>query len=184
MRKIAVLFSGEGSNLEYILENMHNKDLEVILAITNNPEAKGIEIAKQYGIPCFIIDSTLITRDEFDYFLVEKLIQYNPDITVLAGFMRELTPYFTRYIKAINLHPSLLPKHKGLNAIENSFYDTNSMGGATVHFVSEELDEGEIILQKEISKNNMSLETYTKKIKEIEKPLLKKSIIKILKIGE
>ena len=181
MKKIAILFSGEGSNLAYILKNMHNINLEVVVAITNNPNAKGKEIAEEYSIPCFTIDSKLVTREEFDYLLVEKLIQYNPDLTILAGFMRILTPYFIEHINAINIHPSLLPAHKGLNAIENSFNDLNSVGGATVHFVTEGLDDGGIILQKEFSKKNMSLEEYTKQVKKIEKPLLKEAIKKTLK---
>jgi len=176
MKRIAILFSGEGSNLKYILDNMHNVDLEVVVAITNNPKAKGLAHAKEHKIPYLILDSNQVTRDEFDYLIVERLIQYNPDLTVLAGFMRKVTPYFLRYIKSINLHPSFLPLHKGLNAIEKSYFDDLPYGGITIHHVSEELDAGEIIFQEKIYKDNLSLDEFKEKVNNLEKPLLEKGI--------
>ena len=176
MKKVAVLFSGDGTNLEHILKNMHKKNLEVVITVTNNPKAKGIDISKEYNVPCFAIDSKLLTREEFDFLLVEKLIQYNTELTILAGFMRRLTPYFLRYAKAINLHPSLLPANKGLNAIERSYYDDSKVGGVSVHWVSQEIDDGDIIIQEEIVKGELSLENYTKKVKEVEHSLLEKAI--------
>jgi len=96
MKKIAVLFSGTGINLEYILENLHKKEVEVIVAITNNQDAKGIEIAKKYGVNVEIIPSKEFkSREEFDEVLVKTIQKYSPDLTVLAGFMRILTPIFT-----------------------------------------------------------------------------------------
>jgi phosphoribosylglycinamide formyltransferase-1 len=183
MKKIVVLFSGTGSNLKYILENMHQKELEVVLAITNNPGAKGIEIAKSYGIDVEIIPSKEFSkREEFDKVLVERISKVNPDLTVLAGFMRILTPTFTSKIRAINLHPSLLPRHKGLKAIERSFEDNFEDGGVSIHWVSEELDGGEIILQKSIKKSGLSFEEYHKNIRKIEKEALVEAIRFVLKI--
>jgi len=175
--KVAILFSGVGSNMAYILEHLHGKELEVVLAVTNNPQAKGIEITESYGIPCEIIKPEHYeNREDYDAVLVKKLRLYQPDLTVLAGFMRILTPVFTDNIKAINLHPSLLPRHKGLRAIEKSYEDKFSTGGASVHWVSSELDGGEVIVQKEVLKGNLSFEAYEREIKTIEKIALAEGI--------
>jgi len=177
MKKITILFSGTGTNMEYILQNMHKRELEVVSAITNNPSAKGIEIAKSYNIPVEIIDhKEFDSREEFDKELVKQIEKYSPDLVVLAGFMRVLTPIFTENIRAINLHPSLLPRHKGLHAIERSYEDEYSEGGVSVHRVSSELDGGEIIVQKSISKENLSFEEYYQKIRTIEKEALAEGI--------
>jgi len=95
--------------------------------------------------------------------------------------MRILTPVFTEQIKAINLHPSLLPLHKGLDAIQRSYEDENETGGVTIHWVSYELDGGEVILQKEIHKEGMSLQEYDKKIRMVEKEALTEAIVNVLK---
>ncbi len=181
MKKIAVLFSGTGTNLKYILEHLHGREVEVVVALTNRPNAGGIAFAKEYGIPLEIIDSSLFSsREEFDSELVYALHYYKPDLTVLAGFMRILTPVFTDKIKAINLHPSLLPLHKGMMAIERSYEDENEEGGVSVHWVSSELDGGEIILQKVIQKEAKDFETYEAEIKVIEKVALVEAIKKVL----
>jgi len=185
MDKIAVLFSGTGSNFAYIVENLHGKACEVAVALTNNPDAKGIEIAKKHDIPLEIIDSkSFEDREIFDAKVVETLVPYSPNLTVLAGFMRILTPVFTQQIQSINLHPSLLPRHKGLKAIEKSYADEFSQGGVSVHHVSSELDGGEVILQKSLSKEGLSFEQYDSKIRSIEKEALAEAILMILKKGD
>ena len=181
MKKIAVLFSGTGTNLKYILEHLHGKEVEVVVALTNRPDAGGIAFAKEHNIPVEIIDSTEFkNREAFDSELVHALHYYKPDLTVLAGFMRMLTPVFTDEIRAINLHPSLLPLHKGLMAIERSYEDENEEGGVSVHWVISELDAGEIILQKQIEKGSKDFETYEAEIKSIEKEALVEAIKKVL----
>jgi phosphoribosylglycinamide formyltransferase-1 len=181
-KKIAVLFSGKGSNFAYIVKTLHQKECDVVVALTNNPNAEGIKIAKAASIPLEIIDSKAYeSREAFDAVVVERLQQYSPDLTVLAGFMRILTPVFTEQIKSINLHPSLLPRHKGLKAIERSYADTYPTGGVSVHYVSSELDGGEIILQKEISKEGLNFEAYDTKIRSLEKEILVEAIRLILK---
>ena len=181
MKKIAVLFSGTGSNLKYILEHLHKKELEVVVAITNRPNAGGIAFAKEHNIPLEIIDSKAFkSREEFDSELVHALHYYKPDLTVLAGFMRILTPVFTNEIRAINLHPSLLPLHKGLMAIERSYEDENEEGGVSVHWVNSELDGGEVILQKVVQKANKSFEEYEAEVKRVEKLALCEAIIEVL----
>jgi len=185
MKKIAVLFSGTGSNLKYILEHLHGKDVEVVVAVTNRPDAGGITFAQAYNIPFEIIDSCLFaSREAFDEELVHLLHYYKPDLTVLAGFMRILTPHFTNKIKAINLHPSLLPLHKGMMAIERSYEDENEEGGVSVHWVNSELDAGKVIVQKVIQKGSKSLEAYAKEIQSIEKEALVEAIRLVLEIRE
>lgn len=179
--KIAVLFSGTGSNFAHIVKTLHRKECEIVVALTNNPNAGGIAIAKEHDIPLEIIDSkSYENREEFDAQVVKTLNLYNPELTVLAGFMRILTPVFTDYINAINLHPSLLPRHKGLKAIERSYEDEFPEGGVSVHHVSSELDGGEIILQKSLSKEGLSFEEYDTKIRSIEKEALAEAIVLLL----
>ena len=181
-KKIAVLFSGKGSNFAYIVKTLHHKEgFEVVVALTNNPNAQGISVAKEASIPLEIIDSKAYeSRERFDAAVVECLQKYNPDLTVLAGFMRILTPVFTEQVKSINLHPSLLPRHKGLNAIEKSYEDEHTHGGASVHYVTSELDGGEVILQKEVAKEGLSFEDYDEKVRSIEKEALVEAIRKVL----
>jgi phosphoribosylglycinamide formyltransferase-1 len=177
MKKIAILFSGKGTNFAHIVKTLHKKECEVVFALTNNPNAKGIAIAQAYGIAYGVVEpKNFNSREAYDAMVVETLKRYSPDLTILAGFMRILTPVFTEQVKAINLHPSLLPRHKGLNAIEKSYEDEHKEGGVSVHFVSSELDGGEIILQKSLSKEGLSFETYDEKIRTLEKDALAEAI--------
>ena len=181
-KKIAVLFSGKGTNFAHIVKTLHKKKLEVVFALTNNPEAEGIDIAQEHGIPYGVVEpKNFDSRKAYDAVLVETLQRYSPDLTILAGFMRILTPVFTEQIKAINLHPSLLPRHKGLHAIEKSYEDEYAEGGVSVHYVSAALDAGEIIIQKSIAKEKLSFKMYDKQIRKIEKEALSEAIIRVLK---
>ncbi len=180
-KKIAILFSGKGSNFAYIVKCLHKQEFEVVIALTNNPRAEGIEVAKRASIPAEVIDSKAYgSREAFDIVVVEKLQQYNPDLTVLVGFMRILTPFFTEQIKAINLHPSLLPRHKGLNAIEKSYKDEYLYGGVSTHYVSSQLDGGKVILQKEIAKDRLSFEEYDERVRNVEKEVIVETIRLVL----
>jgi phosphoribosylglycinamide formyltransferase-1 len=160
---------------------MHGNEIEVAVALTNNPKAGGIKIAEAHNIPLEVIDSTAFgSREAFDHTVVERLDSYRPELTVLAGFMRILTPVFTDHIQAINLHPSLLPRHKGLKAIERSYADDYPSGGVSVHWVSSELDGGEVIMQKALNKEGLSFFDYEREIKRIEKIVLAEGIKKVL----
>jgi phosphoribosylglycinamide formyltransferase-1 len=180
-KRVAVLFSGTGSNFAHIVKRLHQKECEVVFALTNNPDAGGITVAQEYQIPYGVIEpKNFESREAYDAMVVETLKRYTPDLTVLAGFMRILTPVFTEQVKAINLHPSLLPRHKGLNGIERSFEDQFPEGGVSVHYVSSELDGGELILQKSILKEGLDLEVYRAKIRALEKEALEEAILKVL----
>ncbi len=186
-KKIAVLFSGSGSNLEAILERLHGKvfgetRIEVALTLTNKANAGGIEKAAKYGLKSVVIEHVNFTsREEFDAAVVEEIKRANVDLTVLAGFMRILTPVFTSQVRAINLHPSLLPLFKGAHAIKESFDSDMKVGGVSVHWVSEELDGGKIIAQRAFEKSaRMSLEEFEAKIHAIEHEILPETIVQIL----
>ena len=186
-KKIAVLFSGGGSNLEAILEGLHGKvfgetRIEVALTLTNKANAGGIAKAAKYGLKSVVIEHVNFTsREEFDAAVVAQIKRANVDLTVLAGFMRILTPVFTRQTCAINLHPSLLPLFKGAHAIKESFESDMKVGGVSVHWVSEELDGGKIIAQRAFEKGaGMSFEAYEAKIHEIEHEILPETIVQIL----
>ncbi|SFV65698.1 Phosphoribosylglycinamide formyltransferase [hydrothermal vent metagenome] len=181
MNKIAVLFSGKGTNFAHIVKTLHQKECKVVFALTNNPKAEGIAIAQEHSIPYGVVEpKNFNSREAYDAVVVETLKRYNPELTVLAGFMRILTPVFTENIKAINLHPSLLPRHKGLNAIERSYHDNFKEGGVSVHHVSSELDGGEVILQKSLAKGALCFEAYNKQIRMIEKEALIEAIKKVI----
>lgn len=186
VKNIAVLFSGSGSNLQAILEKVHGKifkdiKINVALLICNNPDAKGIERAKKFGLDTVVINhKDYSSRDEFDKAVVDEINKYSIDLTILAGFMRILTPVFTDNIKAINLHPSILPLFKGAHAINDSFYSDMQVGGVSVHWVSSELDSGQIIAQKTFARKAKTLQEWEEKIHKIEHKLLPKTIIEIL----
>ena len=185
--KLAVLFSGSGTNLENILKKLHNKSFgenhfEVSLCICNKKNAYGIKRAEKYNIKTILIEhEKYSTREEFDKALVEQIQKHNINLTILAGFMRILTPIFTKNIKAINLHPSLLPLFKGANAIKQSYKSNMKVAGVSVHWVNEELDGGKIIAQKAFEKGNLSYEEFENTIHALEYEILPQTIIDIFK---
>ena len=180
MKKIAILFSGEGTNMENIIKTLHKKELEVVKVITNKKDANGIKRAKKLGIKVVVIKSCDKSREEFDKELVKELKKNRLDLVVLAGFMRILTSYFTDSIKAINIHPSLLPLFKGAKAVEKSFKSDMKVAGVSVHEVTSKLDGGKIIAQECFNKENMSFTEFEKRIHKIEYSLYPKVILKYL----
>ena len=180
----------------HLINTLHNKtfievaskedvSLKVVATICNNPNAKGLIRLKDYSIPCALIPHSGLSREEFDTKLVAKIAEFNPDLCVLSGFMRILTPIFTSRIKAINIHPSFLPLHKGANAIEKSFQSNEDFGGVSVHWVSEELDSGDIIIQQKLPKiSKESLQSFTERIHALEYDLFPKATLKALNLQE
>lgn len=182
MKTIIVLFSGHGSNLQNIINIYKNK--YIIKTITNNKNANGIKICEQHNISCTLIDSkSFENRLSYDKALVQALKPLEKDLIVLAGYMRIIPEFLLNEISTpiINLHPSLLPRHKGLNAIEKSFEDTNDDAGVSVHYVNKELDAGEIILQLSFNKNDFSLFIdFQNKIKSLEYEIIPRAIDVVL----
>tara|TARA_B000000565_G_scaffold83825_1_gene61154 strand:- start:743 stop:1393 length:651 start_codon:yes stop_codon:yes gene_type:complete len=182
MKKIAVMISGSGSNLEAIVKACHEKNIygEIVYVISNNPDAYGIERAKKYNIPVKIIDHKSYTdRDDFDDALKEFLDNLEIDFIILAGFMRILGKNITEkfYGKMINLHPSLLPLYPGLNTHTQALNNKDDYHGISIHFVSAELDAGPLIAQGKISvKADDDLEKLVSKIHKVEHDLLPKVI--------
>jgi phosphoribosylglycinamide formyltransferase-1 len=155
MKKIVVLVSGSGSNLQAIIENCNAKyiNAEIISVISNNPNAYGLQRAASANIDSIVINNKdFISRDHFDSKLIKILDDLNPDLIILAGFMRILTEKLTnKYIgKIINIHPSLLPKYPGLNTHERVIENQDLVHGVSIHFVSSKLDCGPLIAQGEI----------------------------------
>ncbi|HIB97692.1 MAG TPA: phosphoribosylglycinamide formyltransferase [Candidatus Thioglobus sp.] len=149
-----VLISGSGSNLQAIIDQADNIDLNISCVISNNADAYGLTRANNAGIPCHIIDHTQFdSREAFDQAVSETIGQYNPDIVILAGFMRILTEAFVQQYcgKMLNIHPSLLPKFQGLNTHQRAIDANEKEHGVSVHFVTAELDGGPIIAQSRVA---------------------------------
>jgi len=152
---IVVLVSGSGSNLQAIIDRIEDKRLnaKICAVISNQPAAYGLERAKKANIPTQIIEHKLYdSRESFDAELTQCIEQFQPELIVLAGFMRILTDDFVNhfYGKMINIHPSLLPKYRGLHTHKRALEAGDSEHGVTIHYVSAELDGGPIILQKTV----------------------------------
>jgi phosphoribosylglycinamide formyltransferase-1 len=182
MKKIAVLFSGEGTNLQNLIDTLHQKECLIACAITNKVDAKGIVRAQNAGIPVEIVEhQDFASREAFDQKLVNIIKSYEVDLSIMAGFMRILTPVFTSEVKALNVHPSLLPLFKGAKAIERSFESNELTAGASVHFVTEELDGGKVILQGSFERSaDESFEAFENRIHSIEYQILPQAIRNVL----
>ncbi|MGF1765779.1 phosphoribosylglycinamide formyltransferase [Enterovibrio makurazakiensis] len=154
MKNVVVLVSGNGSNLQAIIDRCHQKDgINIAAVIANKEDAYGLTRAKSAGIDAVVVPSKGITdRSEYDDKLMTAIDGYQPDLIVLAGFMRILTPAFVQHYhaKMINIHPSLLPKYTGLNTHQRAIDAGDKVHGTSVHFVTEELDGGPVILQAQV----------------------------------
>ena len=148
-----VLISGSGSNLQAIIDQADNIDLNISCVISNNADAYGLTRANNAGIPCHVIEHTQFnSREAFDQVVSETINQYNPDIVILAGFMRIFTEAFAQQYcgKMLNIHPSLLPKFQGLNTHQRVIDANEKEHGVSIHFVTTELDGGPVIAQSSI----------------------------------
>ncbi len=155
VKKSACIFiSGKGSNIRSIINNSrdYNFPVNIKLIITNNKNALGINFAKKFSIPYKVIDKN---KSEFEKVAIKELKERRIDLLCLAGFMKILTKNFLRKFsgKIINIHPSLLPKYKGLNTFKRAIEKNETETGCTVHWVNEKLDGGIIILKKRVKIN-------------------------------
>ncbi|NDW19948.1 phosphoribosylglycinamide formyltransferase [Alteromonas hispanica] len=153
--KLCVLISGNGSNLQAIIDEISAGRLDAVVSgvISNRPNAYGLERAKSAGINAVCLDHTQFEdRESYDSALKEQINTFGADCVVLAGFMRILTPEFVDEFagKLVNIHPSLLPKYKGLHTHQRAIDNGDTEHGVSVHFVTPELDGGPVIIQSRV----------------------------------
>lgn len=152
MKNIVILISGRGSNMEAVVHAARNEQWPARIAavISNKADAKGLEFAQAHGIATAVVpNKAYATRDAFDAALQQEIDRFSPDLVVLAGFMRILTPAFVDHYagRLLNIHPSLLPLFPGLHTHQQALDAGESRHGATVHFVTAELDHGPVVAQ-------------------------------------
>ncbi len=155
MKRILVLISGNGSNLQTLLDHCASGKIagDVVGVISNRADAYGLVRAREAGVATAILaQQQFASREEYDVALLALMADYQPDLVVLAGFMRILSADLVRHFagRMINIHPSLLPKYQGLHTHQRAIDDGEREHGASVHFVTEELDGGPVILQARV----------------------------------
>lgn len=152
MKKVAILISGSGSNMVTLAQSMTgDHPARPCVVLSNRPDAGGLDKARALGIPTVVVDHKDYKSDRaaFDAAVMEALAPFAPDVVALAGFMRILTPEFINHFagKMLNIHPSLLPKYKGLHTHQRAIDAGDAEAGCTVHEVTAELDGGPILAQ-------------------------------------
>jgi phosphoribosylglycinamide formyltransferase 1 len=151
MKRLAILLSGRGSNFEAIAENVAKGSLDasIGIVISNRPEARGLSLARERGIPALAIPSKGLDREVYDHTLIRTLQEHEVDLICLAGYTRVLSAGFVREYanRILNIHPSLLPSFPGLDAQRQALDYGVKVSGCTVHFVDEYLDAGPVLLQ-------------------------------------
>ncbi len=182
--KTCVFISGKGSNLKYLIKNSkyHDFPISVNLVISNKKKARGLFIAKKYSIPCKYFSSK--NKKKFEEKSLIEIKKRKIKFICLAGFMKVLSNNFIKSFgnKIVNIHPSLLPKYKGLDAHKRVIENKEKYSGCTVHFVTSKLDSGKIILQKKIKiKKNETIHSLKVKTLKEEHKLYSRSIISIFK---
>ena len=155
MKNIVVLVSGSGSNLQAIIDACEQQKINgtIRAVFSNKADVFGLERARDAGIPAFsLLPRDYATREAFDNQLITEIDAWDPDLVVLAGYMRILSPNFVAHYsgRLLNIHPSLLPKYPGLHTHRQVLENGDLEHGTSVHFVTEELDGGPVILQAKI----------------------------------
>lgn len=185
-RKVAVLISGNGSNLQALIDATHTEDYpaSIMLVISNNPDAYGLIRAKNAGIKAVVINhKDFKSREEFDRNIDTILRKYHIEIVCLAGFMRILSGWFVEQWRGrmLNIHPSLLPDFKGAHAVRDALAAGVKESGCTVHLVTEEMDAGEIIGQARVAvKENDNEESLKQRIHNAEHKLYPSALKKLI----
>jgi phosphoribosylglycinamide formyltransferase 1 len=151
-KQTAILISGRGSNMRALIERARDPSYpaEIVLVLSNRPDAAGLAFAKENNIECAVVDHKLCAgREEFERSMRVLLELHHIELICLAGFMRLLSPWFVSQWpgRILNIHPALLPAYRGLNTHERALADGVKIHGCTVHFVSAAVDEGPIIAQ-------------------------------------
>ena len=166
MKRIVILISGRGSNMEAIVRSCFEQawPATVVAVVSNRSQAAGLGFAAERGIATGLVDHQAFTlRDEFDAALATAIERHAPDLVVLAGFMRILGPAFVRRYEGrlLNIHPSLLPAFPGLHTHRRVLEAGCKVSGATVHFVTSDLDHGPIVMQSVVPVLPGDTEDYT-----------------------
>jgi phosphoribosylglycinamide formyltransferase 1 len=179
--RVAVLVSGEGSNLQAILDGIHGRGVEVVAVASNKPEARGLQRAKRAGIATAVFRAAEHPdRTARDQAMGEWLESRGTELLVLAGFMEILSPEFIRRFagRIVNVHPSLLPAFAGIRAIEQAIDHGVKVMGVTVHFVDEGVDSGPIILQEafDVLPYSGDIAAIEERVHEIEHRLLPRAV--------
>tara|TARA_B100001250_G_scaffold48120_1_gene37655 strand:- start:64 stop:762 length:699 start_codon:yes stop_codon:yes gene_type:complete len=185
--RLGILASGNGSNFEYIIKSIQNKQLnaEIPILIVNNPNCLAIQKAIKYKIPYVIINHRdCSSRIEHDMLVMKKLEELSVELVVMAGWMRivgeEIINRFEN--RLINIHPSLLPSFKGVDAIQQAIDNSVTITGCTVHYVQKEVDSGSIIIQAAVPiKEQDCKETLKERIQHMEHIILPLAIAKVAK---
>jgi phosphoribosylglycinamide formyltransferase-1 len=150
-KRVAILISGRGSNMRALVEKA--QDYEIALVASNKPQAEGVEWARERGLPTWTLDSKGMGKEEYDRLLSAALEEREVGTIALAGFMRILSPWFVDEWRGriVNIHPSLLPKHRGLDTHVRAIQAGDCVSGCSVHVVTEELDAGDVLGQAEVA---------------------------------
>ena len=151
--RIVVLISGSGSNLQAFIDTLHGRQANIVAVISNRDDAFGLQRAAKAGISTAVLSHrSFADRTSYDQALAALIDSHAPDLVILAGFMRILTAEFAHHYQGrlLNIHPSLLPKYPGLHTHQRALESGDLEHGATVHFVTEELDGGPAILQSHV----------------------------------
>lgn len=169
-KRLGVLLSGRGSNFEALAESVaagRIPDAEIVIALSNREDARGIEKARAFGIEARVISSKGLEREAYDKLVIAALQEERVDLVCLAGYMRLLSPQFIAAFRnrILNIHPSLLPAFPGLEAQRQALEHGAKFSGCTVHFVDENLDAGPIVLQSCVPiEDNDTPETLAERI--------------------
>ena len=182
-KKTSVFISGKGSNLKNLINRSRDNSfpIKISLVISNSKRAKGINYAKKYKIPFILINTK---TGNYEFKILKKLKKFQIDFICLAGFMKIISNKIINKFekKIINIHPSLLPKFKGLNTFERALENNEKTTGCTVHYVNNKMDDGQIILKKKFYINvKDSVETLRLKTQKLEYKAYPEAIIKIFR---
>ncbi|MFL2789234.1 MAG: phosphoribosylglycinamide formyltransferase [Paracoccaceae bacterium] len=184
MTRVAILISGAGSNMLHLCQSMiKEKYAKPVLVLSDQKRAKGLRLAEDLGINVKHIDPSQYNKDSFDKKIVKELKDVQADLICLAGFMRVLGPYFITQFpnNIINIHPSLLPKYKGLNTHSRALESQDKEAGCTVHRVTKKIDDGLILGQASVpistSENPASLAEKVLRLEHVLYPIVLKRLI-------
>lgn len=182
LKRVAIFASGNGSNFEALYQAQVNKeiDISIELVVTNNKDAYVIKRAQEYNVEVYIVDYKKDSESEIEANIIKQLKEKEVTLVLLAGYLKKIGPLLINHCPIINIHPSYLPKYKGLNAIERAFMNGDEYIGVSVHYIDEQLDNGPIIMQEGIRVNNNSLEKTIEEVHKLEHHLYVASLQKVL----